>query len=158
MKKILLNFILILLHLGCTNRNEKEIIVGSKKFTESVILGDVITQLGESNSIKVTHKKELGGTRILWNALLKGDIDIYPEYTGTIIQEIISEENIKDFYSLKIALRKYSVEISNPLGFNNTYALGMNRKRAVELTINKISDLNNYDNLKLGFTNLFIEI
>ena len=63
--------------------------VGSKAFTESVILGELATQLGNNAGIPTIHRSQLGGTRVLWEALLAGQIDIYPEYTGTIIQELI---------------------------------------------------------------------
>ena len=64
--------------------------VGSKKFTESVILGELLTLLARDAGANVRHEAQLGGTRILWNALLAGEIDIYPEYTGTIVKEIFS--------------------------------------------------------------------
>ncbi len=63
--------------------------VGSKAFTESVILGEMATQLGNDAGISTVHRSQLGGTRILWNALLSGQIDAYPEYTGTIVQELL---------------------------------------------------------------------
>lgn len=157
MKKYFLYILIIVIAAGCKNKDNNKILIGSKKFTESVILGDIITELAKANSLNSEHKKELGGTRILWGALLKGDIDIYPDYTGTIIQEILSKEKITDFTSLKKVLKKYSIEISNPLGFNNTYALGMNKKKAGELEIGNISGLNEYKGLKLGFTNEFMD-
>src|SRR5580693_5390507 len=63
--------------------------VGSKAFTESVILAELATQLGNAAGVPATHQKQLGGTRVLWEALLSGQIDAYPEYTGTIIQELL---------------------------------------------------------------------
>lgn len=156
MKIILIYILICLTAADCTKKYSSQINIGSKKFTESVILGEIITQFAKSANVNIEHKKELGGTRILWSALLKGDIDLYPEYTGTIIQELLHGESIKDFNSLKNSLKKYSVEISNPLGFNNTYAIGMNTKLADELGINNISDLAEYKNLKYGFTNEFM--
>ena len=67
-----------------------EVKVGSKKFTESVILGELVTRLTESAGAQAVHEKELGGTQVLWKALLRGDIDVYPEYTGTISHEILA--------------------------------------------------------------------
>jgi glycine betaine/choline ABC-type transport system substrate-binding protein len=64
--------------------------VGSKKFTESVILSEAVVQLIRSTGALAEHRAELGGTTILWNALLAGEIDIYPEYTGTIGEEILT--------------------------------------------------------------------
>ncbi|MCY3763567.1 MAG: amino acid ABC transporter permease, partial [Gemmatimonadetes bacterium] len=67
-----------------------QIRVGSKAFTENVILGEMVTQLAAASGAEVDHQRELGGTRVLWEALLRGDLDAYPEYTGTISQEILS--------------------------------------------------------------------
>jgi osmoprotectant transport system permease protein len=87
--RILLIFLLITIRpVFC--ENGKEIRIGSKKFTESVILGEIATGLISTVHQPVRHLRELGGTRVLWNALLKGEIDLYPEYTGTIIQEILA--------------------------------------------------------------------
>ncbi|MEM7008424.1 MAG: glycine betaine ABC transporter substrate-binding protein [Thermodesulfobacteriota bacterium] len=144
--------------ISCTSSEEQntEIKVGSKKFTESVILGEIITQLAESKGAQVNYRKELGGTRVLWNALRTGDIDIYPEYTGTITQEIHSSQDISSQAQLREQLSKQSIEMSDPLGFNNTYALGMKKERASELGIETISDLRNHPDLKFGFTSEFL--
>jgi osmoprotectant transport system permease protein len=101
-----------------------EIAVGSKKFTESVVLGEILCQLVRDAGEDVVHRAELGGTRILWSALLSGEIDVYPEYTGTIRQEILAGELSPDA-DLAAALAARGVLISAPLGFDNTYALGM---------------------------------
>ena len=156
--KISLLILFVLLASSCSNPDdsEKEIKVGSKKFTESVILGEIISQLAGSEGTQVKYRKELGGTRVLWNALLNGDIDIYPEYTGTITQEILSDKNIANREDLKEELAEYKVEISQPLGFNNTYALGMKKENADKLGITKISDLREHPELKFGFTNEFM--
>src|SRR5690606_15003017 len=64
-------------------------VIGSKNFTESVILGDIGAALGPAAGTQVEHRRQLGGTRILWRALLGGEIDAYPEYTGTLAQELL---------------------------------------------------------------------
>ena len=66
--------------------------IGSKAFTESVILGEMLRHLAESASVETDHRRQLGGTRVLWNALLVGEIDVYPEYTGTLLHEILAKE------------------------------------------------------------------
>ena len=73
-------FFFILLALGCNGGDDPstDLKVGSKKFTESVILGEVLSQLARSGGADAEHLKEIGGTRVLWNALKKGDIDMYP--------------------------------------------------------------------------------
>ena len=58
------------------------VVVGSKTFTESVVLGEIVTQLARSTGSEAQHLRQLGGTRILWNALLAGEIDVYVEYTA----------------------------------------------------------------------------
>ncbi len=130
--------------------------VGSKKFTESVILGELIAQLARSAGVEVQYKEELGGTRVLWNALLRGDIDIYPEYTGTIIEEILSDKDVSDEKDLRMALSEKGILMSIPLGFDNTYAIGMKEEAAEKLGITNISDLLRYPDLKFGFTNEFM--
>jgi osmoprotectant transport system permease protein len=132
--------------------------VGSKAFTESVILGELVTQLVRARGAPdVQHRRELGGTRIVYNALLRGDVDIYPEYTGTIAQEILAGSGVSDDASIRAALSKQGVMMSRPLGFNNTYAIGMRAARADELGIRTISDLAKHAELSLGFSNEFLD-
>ncbi|MGB5895155.1 MAG: glycine betaine ABC transporter substrate-binding protein, partial [Ignavibacteriaceae bacterium] len=95
-------------------------------------------------------------TRILWNALLKGEIDIYPDYTGTIIEEILADENVTN-KNLKDILSQYEIGIVYPLGFNNTYAIGMKKADAKNYGIENISDLREHPKLKFGFTNEFMD-
>ncbi len=123
--------------------------VGSKKFTESVIIGEIIRLSLENEGFKVEHKKDLGGTRILWNALINGDIDFYAEYTGTLSEEIL-QKNINDFSEFKEELSRFGIGILPPLGFNNTYAIGMKRSEAEALGISKISDLKNHPDIKIA--------
>ena len=137
-------------------QEESSVKVGSKKFTENVILGEIITQLISSQNQKVEHIRELGGTRILWNALLTGEIDIYPEYTGTIIKEILANKNVND-KNLKDKLSDYNIGIIGSIGFNNTYTIGMEKKFAEKLGIKKISDLKKHPSLAFGFTNEFMD-
>ncbi len=131
--------------------------VGSKKFTESVILGELITQHLNNNGIPAVHKDQLGGTRLLWQALLQGDLDIYPDYTGTIIYEILQAQHIASEVKLRSQLRAVGVEMTAPLGFNNTYALGVSKATAARYKLQKISDLVNYPTLSFGFTNEFMD-
>ena len=159
MKKLIILLLIVSLNVsfGFSNQDSTTIKIGSKKFTESVILGSLATQLVRDVYPKVEHLKELGGTRIIWNALIGGEIDIYPEYTGTIIQEILADKHIKNTGDLPEILNSYGISISGRLGFNNTYALGMNSKRAKELSIHSISNLVNFPDLKFGFTNEFMD-
>ena len=135
---------------------EREIVVGSKTFTENVLLGEAVTQYLETQGVPARHRRELGGTRFLWNALLSGDIDIYPEYTGTILQEILSGQEVAPS-RLEQTLEGLGIGITEPLGFNNTYALGMTEARAEALDIRKISDLVAHPDLDFGFSNEFMD-
>lgn len=132
-------------------------IIGSKAFTESVILGELATQLIEEAGFDARHRRQLGGTRVLWSALIRGDIQCYPEYTGTLRTEIFSSENIGDDAELRQALAREKIWTSASLGFNNTYVLGMRRDRAAELGITRMSQLADHPTLRFGFSNEFME-
>src|ERR1043166_9994445 len=95
----------------------------------------------------------MGGTIILWQAVRGGQIDIYPEYTGTIAEEILKDRQA----NIQEALAKFGVGITGSLGFNNTYALVMRRDRAQELGIRNISDLKTHPELKFGLTHEFMD-
>ena len=130
--------------------------VGSKKFTESVILGELAGQLAATAGARVEHRRELGGTRILWNALRAGELDVYPEYTGTLRAEILAGEPLPDHAALASALAARGVRTSRPLGFHNGYALGMVEARAAGLGVRALSDLRAHPGLRLGFTDEFM--
>jgi len=133
------------------------ITVGSKSFTESVILGEMLYHLARQAGIKASHRRQLGGTRVLWNALLSGEIDAYPEYTGTLMQETLVKENLQTEAQLEQALASRGLRMTRPLGFNNTYAIGMKDELADQLNLRTISDLRNQTDLKLGFGNEFMD-
>lgn len=130
---------------------------GSKTFTESVILGEIAARTIEAATEHPTeHRNELGGTRFLWNALQSGDVDAYPEYTGTLLQEILAGENVAR-EDLESALRARNVGMTRPLGFNNTYAIGMQKETAERLGIETISDLRDHPDLSFAFSNEFMD-
>jgi len=136
----------------------KSISIGSKAFTESVILGEIASFLLKADGVPNVHRRQMGGTRILWNALQRGDIDIYPEYTGTIQKEIYAgKKSLTDPLSLKQALARDGIGMSSPLGFANNYALGNTAARAKELNVSRISQLSKIQNLQLGFSNEFLD-
>ncbi|MBD3236755.1 MAG: ABC transporter permease subunit [Candidatus Eisenbacteria bacterium] len=134
-----------------------EIIVGSKKFTEAVILGEIATLLLREEGWPAQHRRELGGTRVLFSALERGEVDVYPEYTGTIRQEILRELDLESDAELEAALRARGIRMTAPLGFNNTYALGMRPEMAARRGITRISDLRAHPDLRLGLTNEFLD-
>ncbi|MFO1045166.1 MAG: glycine betaine ABC transporter substrate-binding protein [Planctomycetaceae bacterium] len=134
--------------------------VGSKAFTESVVLGEIIEHLISDGGGKPQHLAELGGTQVCWKALLAGDIDCYVEYTGTIQQEILIGESIRGDESMREAMAKRNIVMSRHLGFNNTYALGMPEELAEKWKIRTISDLAacpELPRLKMRFSDEFLE-
>lgn len=133
------------------------IAVGSKKFTESVILGDILTGLVRDAGAAAIHRRSLGGTRILWSALLKGDIDAYPEYTGTITGEIFAGKRLSGIAAIRAALAAEGIAMSAPIGFNNTYAIGVRRDVAESRGLKTISDLAKHPDLEFGFTSEFMD-
>lgn len=133
------------------------ITIGSKSFTESVILGEMLKHLAQQTGNGANHRRQLGGTAILWNALLTGEIDAYPEYTGTLLQEILVKERLQTDGQLRQALAKRGLRMTRSLGFNNTYAIGMKAKLAEQLKLRTITDLRDHPELVLGFGNEFMD-
>ncbi len=140
--------------------------VASKAFTESVILAEIVTQLERSAGVATEHRAGLGGTRLVWDALLSGSVDVYPEYTGTLLDEILSadpalkgaslSDELRTKVGLERALAAHGVGMTEPLGFNNTYALGLTEARAQVLGISRISDLRAHPDLRFAFSNEFL--
>lgn len=120
----------------------KEIVVGSKSFTEGYILSELVSQLIEFRT-KHTVKRQfgLGGTGIVYRALESGAIDIYVEYTGTLSDNIFHKPELNSWEKLKIEAENKDLLMSKPLGFNNTYALAVSKDFARNHNIKKISDL-----------------
>ena len=155
--RLFLPIVVLAAFASVADSNKPEVRVGSKKFTESVILGEIVSDMAKSTGATVGHRRELGGTRILWNALLKGEIDIYPEYTGTISSEILADEGISGQPDLASALRRHGILMTGSLGFNNTYAIGMKKEKCKQMGIDSISDLRRYPDLEFGFSNEFMD-
>ena len=131
--------------------------VGSKKFTESVILGEIAVRLLVSAGIRGEHRAELGGTQVLWSALTAGEIGVYAEYTGTIREEILGGKAAPGDDALRAELAQRGIVMSAPLGFDDSYALGMREKAAAELGVTTISDLSTHAELRFGFGNEFMD-
>jgi osmoprotectant transport system permease protein len=133
------------------------IIIGSKKFTESYVLGEIARRALNDAGVATEHRQGMGGTIILWQALHGGQIDAYPEYTGTIAQEILKNGQQLSFQEIRDALGKFGVGMTEPLGFNNTYALVMRGSEAKRLAIRTISELRKHPELKIGLTHEFLD-
>jgi len=131
--------------------------VGSKAFTESVIIAEIAAGLVKGAGVDTRHRKALGGSRVVWNALLAGQIDAYPEYTGTLLTEIFPELSIQNETALRSTLAARGIGMTGPIGFNNTYAVGMQRDRAEALGVRTISDLSKHPDLRFGFSNEFMD-
>ncbi|MGH4119444.1 glycine betaine ABC transporter substrate-binding protein [Clostridium sp.] len=126
---------------------EKKIVVGSKNFTEQLILGNIVADLIEGNTdIKVERKLNLGGTLVAFSALQKGDLDMYVEYTGTGLVNILKQKAINDPQKVYDIVSfefktKYALDWLEPWGFNNTYALAIRQDTAKKYNIETYSDL-----------------
>ncbi len=164
LKQRLTIFILIALFgITACGDGEKKVVIGSKEFTESVILREMMAALIEANSDIKVEQKFLGGTLICFNSLTSGDIDLYAEYTGTALMAILKQAPMTDSQRVYDTVKEnfknlYQLEWLAPFGFNNTYVLTMRKDHAQALGVEKISDLDTHlDTLKAGFTHEFLE-
>ena len=131
--------------------------VGSKRFTESYILGEIIKQTAQgAGETTAVHQQGLGNTAIVLNALRTGSIDVYPEYTGTIAREILKLDTVPSLAELNVKLAPMGLAVAVPLGFNNTYALAMRADDARAKGIARLSDLKAHPELRLGLSQEFI--
>jgi osmoprotectant transport system permease protein len=136
---------------------EPPVTVGSKSFTESVLLGEMAARVLADAGLPARHERALGGTRILWEALRRGEIDLYPDYTGTLAREILGAREPLDLAALRSALAPLGLGLTGPLGFENTYAVGVRRETAERLGLVRISDLARRPELRIGLTNEFLD-
>ncbi|HMC32944.1 MAG TPA: glycine betaine ABC transporter substrate-binding protein [Myxococcales bacterium] len=125
--------------------------IGSKQFTESVILAEIAVQTLRAAGVEAEHRREVGGTRVLWEALRARQIDLYPEYTGTIVEELLGGER-----DLAGALPRLGLRAGGSLGFEDTYAIGMRRAESERQGIRSLSDLARHRELEIGLTNEFL--
>jgi osmoprotectant transport system permease protein len=132
------------------------VVVGSKRFTESYILGEILRETATRAGAKAEHKPGLGNTGILFAALKSGAIDVYPEYTGTIAREILRLDGNLALAEIDRRLAPMGLGAGVPLGFNNTYALAMRDDQAAKLGIRTLADLARHPGLKLGLSQEFI--
>ncbi|MGB3723261.1 MAG: glycine betaine ABC transporter substrate-binding protein [Pacificimonas sp.] len=132
--------------------------MASKLFTESVILGEIAkSAIAEQTGDPVTHNRELGGTRIVFDALEAGEIDAYPDYTGTLRFEVLAREEVETDAELRAALAKRGLKMTRPLGFSNNYAVAFMPERAAALGLETISDLRAHPDLVFGVANEFLD-
>ncbi|HEX5628153.1 MAG TPA: glycine betaine ABC transporter substrate-binding protein, partial [Usitatibacteraceae bacterium] len=130
--------------------------VGSKRFTESYILAEILAQSAQRASVSAEHRPGLGNTAIVFEALRSGAIDAYPEYTGTIAKEILKADDARDLEAINRRLAPLGLAASVPFGFSNGYALGMLEPTAKARGIATLSDLARHPELSLGLSHEFL--
>ncbi len=125
--------------------------IGSKRFTESYILAEVVKQTAAPH-VKVEHRQGLGNTAIVLAALKNGSIDVYPEYMGTIDQEILQNKTPATLEQIRSELAPLGLGVAVPLGFNNTYALAVRGDAGIAT----LSELAGRGGLQFGLSHEFI--
>lgn len=142
--------------------SSEPIAVGSKRFTESYVLGELLMQTVQRAGARAVHRTGLGTTGIVLAALETGSIDVYVEYTGTIARDILNADPAivrpTTIEQLDRLLRPRGLGVAVPLGFNNSYALAMPRALAQRLGVRRVSDLASHPQLRLGFTQEFLAL
>jgi osmoprotectant transport system permease protein len=150
---------------GSPGPEKTTITIGSKNFTEQLILAEMMARIIEvKTGYHVERKLNLGGTMICHEALLKGEIDMYPEYTGTGLLAILKSKQsfttpgeVYDFVSREYETQ-FNLKWLPPFGFNNTYAFAVRNEDAIKNRWEKVSDLTRAaDSIKAGFTAEFSE-
>jgi osmoprotectant transport system substrate-binding protein len=141
-----LTWLILVLVLGGCSQDHPTITVGSKNFIEQVLLGEIAAQhLEQRLGRKVERKLNLGGTLLAHQALVKGEIDLYPEYTGTALTAVLLQPPSSDpmavFAQVKRDYQKrFGIEWLPPLGFNNTFAMVIRKADAQKYRIESLSD------------------
>jgi osmoprotectant transport system permease protein len=142
----------------CSISFSQTISIGAKNFNEGFLLSEILAQLLEDNGFPVDRKYNLGGTLICFEALRNREIDIYPEYTGTITEQILQSEQRLTLFDLEKRMEdEFDLNISAPLGFNNTYALAVKQETAVKYALDCISDLQRIPDLVFAFSYEFLK-
>jgi len=140
-------FLAVLLTAACNSSRQSKITIGSKFFTEQVILAELLAQHIEAKTgIPVIRKTNLGGSLLVHKALLAGDLDLYVEYTGTALTAVLNESpqgdssavyhRVKQLYS-----ERFHLEVTEPLGFENTFAMVIRGDDAKKFHLQKLSDI-----------------
>src|ERR1700687_457961 len=132
--------------------------VGSKSFTESYILAEIAAQVIEqTGEARVERRLGLGGTGVTYRAVASGAIDLYPEYTGTLARVILKDPALRTPEAIRARLESSGLTTSEPIGFNNTYALAVRVETAERLELRTIGDLARHPELTAAFSSGFLE-
>ncbi len=151
-------YLLVILFLATVVANAQTIRVGAKHFNEGYIVSEMIAQLLEQEGFKVERVYNLGGTLVCFEALRNNAIDVYPEYTGTIAQEILKSDDKMDTAEIQQQLLgQYHLTMSGLFGFKNSYGLVIRSATSKEKGISRISDLSNHPELSIGLSYEFLK-
>jgi osmoprotectant transport system permease protein len=134
----------------------RPVVIGCKKDVEGQVLAEIMAQLLEDRGFTVERRFSLGGTLICFEALKRGSIDVYPEYSGTVVQAILQLPDPVSHARMRELLREHHLEMLDFFGFSNNYALAMSRTTAERLGLKRISDLSGNPDLRFGFSNEFL--
>lgn len=147
---------LLLAALPAAATDSARLVVGSKRFTESYILGEIVAQAAQPHAPAVEHRQGLGNTAVVFEALKAGAIDVYPEYLGTIDAEILKHPKPTDIATLRRELEALGLGLAVPLGFQNGYALALRGDQAQQLGLTTLSELARHPALNFGLSHEFI--
>jgi len=141
---------------------QKAVVVGSKNFTEQVVLGEILAAHLENRGFRVDRRLNLGGTNVCHEAVTTGQLDVYVEYTGTALTDILKRPVSSDpaavLREVQSTYGPLGLRVGAPLGFNNTFVLVMRRSEAARRGITRISDLAPYAaQLRVGLFGEFLE-
>src|SRR6266478_4922660 len=151
-------FLAVLVTLSpCQAAPARPIVIGCKQDVEGQVLAEIMAQLLENRGFAVERRFSLGGTLICFEALKRGSVDIYPEYSGTIEQAILKLPGRASHAKMRELLSvRFKVEMLDFFGFSNTYALAMSRATAERLKLKRVSDLAGHPELRFGCSNEFL--
>jgi osmoprotectant transport system substrate-binding protein len=149
---------------GCRKTQKSHLTIGSKFFTEQVILAELLAQHIEARTgVHVDRKSNLGGTLLCQKALLAGDLDLYVEYTGTALTAVLNESPSGDAHDIYDRVKqgyaqRFNLEVTEPLGFENTFAMVVRGVDARRLHLYNTSDIVPFaPKMRAGFGFEFLE-
>ena len=164
MRRLVLALVLVsaIASAGCRREGQRPLVIGSKNFSEQVILGEIAAQGLEARGLEVDRRLNLGGTFVCHQAIVAGELDLYPEYTGTAFTAILAQKPVSDPERVRRAVaaeygKRWSLRWTPPLGFENTFALVMRADDARRRGIRRISDLAAHPDVRPGFGYEFLE-
>ena len=149
---------------GCSKNHQPHLTIGSKFFTEQVILAELLAQHIEARTgLHVDRKSNLGGTLLCHKALLSGDLDLYVEYTGTALTAVLNESPNRDPHDVYNRVKqgyaqRFNLEVTEPLGFENTFAMVVREEDAQRFHLHNTSDIVPFaPKMRAGFGYEFLE-